>query len=36
MIAIRYKVYQAEAASTFLLTTLAMVVVVPIVVTLTR
>jgi hypothetical protein len=36
MIAVRYKVYQAEAASTFLLSTLAMVVVVPIVITLTR
>lgn len=32
----RYKVYEAEAASTFLLTTLSMVVVVPIAITLTR
>ena len=36
MLAVRYKVYEAEAASTFLLTTLAMVVVVPIIVTLAR
>jgi malonate transporter and related proteins len=36
MLAVRYKVYEAEAASTFLLTTLAMVVVVPLVITLVR
>jgi len=34
MLAVRYKVYEAEAASTFLLTTLSMVIVVPIVITL--
>jgi predicted permease len=36
MLAVRYKVYEAEAAATFLLTTLAMIVVVPIVIMLTR
>ena len=36
MLAVRYKVYEAEAASTFLLTTLAMVIVMPIAITLTR
>jgi predicted permease len=36
MLAVRYKVYEAEAASTFLLTTLAMVVVVPLAITLTQ
>ena len=36
MLAVRYKIYEAEAASTFLLTTLAMVVIMPIVITLTR
>jgi malonate transporter and related proteins len=36
MLALRYKVYEGEAASTLLLTTLAMVVVVPIVIALTR
>jgi hypothetical protein len=33
---VRYKVYQAEAASTLLLTTVAMAVVVPLAITLTR
>jgi predicted permease len=36
MLAVRYKVYEAEAASTFLLTTVSMVVVVPIAITLSR
>jgi malonate transporter and related proteins len=36
MLAVRYKVYEAEAASTFLLTTISMVIVVPIAITLTR
>lgn len=36
MLAMRYKVYEAEAAATFLLTTLAMVVVVPIAIMLTH
>jgi malonate transporter and related proteins len=36
MLAVRYKVYQAEAASTLLLTTLAMVIVIPIAIMLTR
>jgi malonate transporter len=36
MLAVRYKAYQAEAASTLLLTTLAMVVAVPIAITLAR
>lgn len=36
MLAMRYKVYEAEAASTFLLTTVAMIVTVPIVIALTR
>jgi malonate transporter len=36
MLAVRYKVYQAEAASTLLLTTLAMAIVVPLAITLTR
>ena len=36
MIAVRYKVYEAQAASTFLLTTLSMVVVVPLAITVTR
>ncbi len=36
MLAVRYKVYEAEAASTFLLTTLAMIVTVPIAIALTR
>jgi hypothetical protein len=35
MLALRYKVYEAEAASTLLLTTLAMIVIVPIVIALT-
>jgi malonate transporter len=35
MLAVRYKVYEAEAASTFLLTTVSMVVVVPIAIALT-
>jgi hypothetical protein len=35
MLALRYKVYEAEAASTLLLTTIAMIVVVPIVIALT-
>jgi hypothetical protein len=34
MFAVRYKVYEAEAASTLLLTTLAMIVVMPIAITL--
>jgi predicted permease len=36
MLAVRYKIYEAEAASTFLLTTISMVVVVPIAITLSR
>lgn len=36
MLAVRYKVYEAEAASTFLLTTVAMIVTVPIAIALTR
>lgn len=36
MLAVRYKMYEAEAASTFLLTTLAMIVVVPLAIALTR
>ncbi len=36
MIAVRYQVYEAQAASTFLLSTVAMVVVVPLAITLTR
>jgi malonate transporter and related proteins len=36
MLAVRYQVYEAEAASTFLLTTLAMIVTVPIAIALTR
>ncbi|HTV91536.1 MAG TPA: AEC family transporter [Verrucomicrobiae bacterium] len=36
MLAVRYKVYEAQAASTFLLTTVSMIVVVPIVIALTR
>ncbi len=36
MLAVRYKVYEAEAASTFLLTTVSMIVMVPIVIALTR
>jgi malonate transporter and related proteins len=36
MLAVRYKVYEAGAASTFLLTTVSMVVVVPIAITLSR
>ena len=36
MLAVRYKVYEAEAASTFLLTTVSMIVTVPIVIALTR
>ena len=35
MLAVRYKVYEAEAASTFLLTTVSMIVTVPIAITLT-
>jgi predicted permease len=35
MLAVRYKVYEAEAASTFLLTTLSMIIVVPIAIALT-
>lgn len=35
MLALRYKVYEAEAASTLLLTTLAMIVVLPIAIALT-
>ncbi|HTZ53976.1 MAG TPA: AEC family transporter [Candidatus Acidoferrum sp.] len=36
MLAVRYKVYEAEAASTFLLTTLSMIVIIPLAITLTR
>ncbi|MGA8840439.1 MAG: AEC family transporter [Candidatus Aquilonibacter sp.] len=36
MLAVRYKVYEAQAASTFLLATLLMIVVLPIVIVLTR
>jgi hypothetical protein len=36
MLAVRYKTYEAEAASTFLLTMLTLVVVVPVVITLAR
>ncbi|MGB6985941.1 MAG: AEC family transporter [Candidatus Aquilonibacter sp.] len=36
MLAVRYKVYEAEAASTFLLTTVSMVIVMPIAIALTR
>jgi predicted permease len=36
MLAVRYKVYEAEAASTFLLTTLSMIIIVPIAITLTH
>ncbi len=36
MLAVRYKVYEAEAASTFLLTTVSMIVTVPIAIALTR
>ena len=36
MLAVRYKVYEAEAASTFLLTTLAMVIAIPVAITLAR
>jgi hypothetical protein len=36
MLAVRYQVYEAEAASTFLLTTLSMIIIVPIAITLTH
>jgi malonate transporter and related proteins len=36
MLAVRYKVYEAEAASTFLLATVSMIVTVPVVIALTR